>query len=90
MSTTVLTDDEAKEYVAANVVRLMNAKGLSQSDLARLCKVNFMAISRMARGTNLPPAWLLSRVAEVLKVSVDDLLADPAPGKKSGKIRRRA
>lgn len=73
----MLTDDEARRYLAANLQRLMENRRINQSDLARLTKEPVMTISRAFRGENMPRASVLARIAEALDVSIDRLLGPP-------------
>lgn len=76
----VLSDIDALANIAANLSRLRNGKSYSQ--LARECSTEEetaypATIERIEKGRNMPGAGLLSRLAEVLGVSTDDMLADP-------------
>jgi transcriptional regulator with XRE-family HTH domain len=74
---TVLSDDQAKANIAANVSRLLREKGITQRSLASKTDEPEMTISRIVRGTNMPGSGLLARIAEALSASVDELLATP-------------
>lgn len=87
----VLTDEQTKRNIAANVSRLQG--DLSYGELARRCslptdRIYPSAIQRIARGESMPGAGLLARLAEALGVSVDDLISTPkrGSGKKYEKI----
>ena len=73
----VITDEEAKENLATNLGRLMENRGMTQTELARITGQPVMTISRACRGQNVPRATVLSRVAEALDVSIDRLLGPP-------------
>lgn len=73
----MVTDSNGKRNIAANMRQLMADTGLKQSDIARATGENRMTISNIARGAKMPGAALLSRVAEALGVTSDDLLAEP-------------
>jgi transcriptional regulator with XRE-family HTH domain len=80
----VLTDEQAMANIAANVTRLRGERSLNS--LARAANTYAINISRIETGENLPGAGLLSRIAEALGVTVDDLLSPPpGPEKKSKK-----
>lgn len=81
-----MTDTQAKCAIAANVRRLLSARGLTQSDLCRLTGDNAMRVSYMIRGLTEPSASFLARVAEALGVKVDDLLADPGVEPQAEKV----
>lgn len=71
---TVISDTDARLNVAANVNRILEDRGMTQADLARLTGENAMAISRVCRGTNLANVGMLARIAEALECTVDELL----------------
>jgi len=73
----VITDDQARKNVAANVKRLLDEKGMSQSDLARATGETFMTISRVVRAQNVASYAVVCRIAEALGVKSDDLHQTP-------------
>lgn len=77
----MLTDEQAKRHIAANLTRLLKERGVSQSELARRTKEARMTIWRTASGLHVPSAALLARIAEALETTLDELLE--APQKKS-------
>lgn len=83
------TQQQVIANVAANVARILEERGISQADLARMAGESEMNISRVVRGKNEPGAALLSHVAEALQVSVDYLLT-PHPSAPQKKTRRSA
>ena len=79
------------EAIAANLQRLLAAKGWSQVDLARRSGGAEMTVSRIVRGQNMPGAGILGRMAAALGVSVDDLyVPQPKPAKKTSKKTRQS
>lgn len=79
---TVVTDDEAKRNIAANVARLLALRGWTQKQLADATGETNMIISRIMREKHVPNAATLARIAEALDTSTDILL-DPPPKEKS-------
>lgn len=79
-----VSDQEALEHIAANVLRLRGER--SQYWLAKEVGSYPANIARIEKGETMPGAGLLSRLAEALGVSVQTLL-DPPPKSKG---RRRA
>lgn len=73
----MITDDDTKAYVAANVSAELARLGWSQVKLATATGENAMTISNVIRGVHVPGAGLLCRIAEALNVSVDTLLSPP-------------
>lgn len=73
----MLSDDEVKVNLAANLTRLLHDRDWSQSELARRTTDPIMTISRICRGQNAPTAGVLTRIAEALDVSIDRLVSPP-------------
>lgn len=89
----MLTDEQAKRNIAANVTRLQG--DLSYGELARRCslkndRIYPSAIQRIARGENMPGAGLLARLAEALGASVDELLDFPPKNRPEKKLEKIA
>lgn len=72
---TVITDEEAKTNIGANLFRLRGEKSLYW--LARQIGVSTIAVSRIERGLHMPGAGLLARIAQALGTTADELLGDP-------------
>jgi transcriptional regulator with XRE-family HTH domain len=67
-----MSDDEAREVIAANVSRLRGDRSLS--DIARACDTSAGAIQQIERGDRMPGAGLMTRLAAAFGVSLDDLV----------------
>ncbi len=87
----MLSNNDALANIAANLTRLRNGKSFSQ--LARECSTEDetaypATIERIEKGRNMPGAGLLSRLAEALGVTADDLLSEPPnpPKRKLAKL----
>jgi transcriptional regulator with XRE-family HTH domain len=77
MQTEMLDEIQAKENIAANVRRLMNARAMTQVDLANAATVSQGFVSKILCGSILPNALLLRNVAEALGVTSDALMDFP-------------
>ena len=75
----MLTDDEAKRRIAANVARHMARMKppMCQAELARVTGDSEMRVSQMIRAVNVPGSGFLARLAAALRVTTNDLLAVP-------------
>ena len=73
----MVTDEQAKENIKANLARLLVDRGWSQNELARRTKESRMTISNVCRGNHVPSAALLARIAEALDVSMDRIVDFP-------------
>ncbi len=51
-------------------------KDMSQKALAQVAGVNLKSLSRYELGTSIPPADVIKKLADALKVSTDTLLSD--------------
>jgi len=85
----MIEDNVAKRNIAANLHRLLDDRGWSQSHLSRLTGDPLMTVSRAVRGENLPGVGVLARFAEALDVSIDRLVGPP-PRKFSENRRKTA
>lgn len=65
-------DKRMLRRIARNLVRLREARGLSQAKLADLIDDYSAVISRIEAAEHMPGAALLFRIAEGLKVDVSD------------------
>ena len=79
-----------KEAFGKLLVILRKKNGLSQKELAERLSVSTSAVSKWENGKNLPDMMMLSRIADILQVSCDELhnpektlerLANPEPQK---------
>lgn len=73
-----MTDKQALKRIAKNAKRYRLAKGLSMGQLARMIDDYPATIKRIEDEQNMPGIGLLTRIAEALDVTVNDLLADPS------------
>jgi transcriptional regulator with XRE-family HTH domain len=74
---TVISDAEAKQNLAENVRRLLESRGMTQSQLAEAAHETQATISRIVNGLQLAGGGILIRLAEAFDVSVDRLLMTP-------------
>lgn len=62
--------------IAERIRLIRQQKNISQKELAEMAEVNLKSLSRYELGTSVPPADVIKRVADALKVSTDALLSD--------------
>jgi transcriptional regulator with XRE-family HTH domain len=60
--------------LANNVRRLRKLVGLSQEELAFQCEIDRTYISKVERGVANPSLLILARIAEVLEVTIEELV----------------
>ncbi|MBD2775074.1 XRE family transcriptional regulator [Iningainema tapete] len=69
-----------KEIIAANLIRYRKSLGLSQEQLAATTGVTRQSINNYENAKTLPDSKILSDLARVLGVTLDDLLSSPSVG----------
>ena len=74
----MISSDDAKRNLSANIKRLLADRGWSQTELCQRTEQAHATISRTINGLNVPSAVVLARIAEALDVSIDRLLAPPS------------
>lgn len=62
-----------------NIKNLRKQKGLSQEELASRLNVVRQTVSKWERGLSVPDADMLEKIAQVLEVSIGDLLGGHIP-----------
>ena len=65
--------DDLQELLGRRMARFRKASGLTQEQLAGKISVALETISRMERGVNAPSIRTLHRIAEALRVPVQEL-----------------
>ena len=86
-----MSDEEARDTIAFNVVRLLQARGWSQYRLAQESGESEMNVSRVVRASNMPGVGLLTRLAEAFEVEFSELLRPiPRRKKKTKKVLQSA
>ena len=86
---TVITNDETKDRIGANVTRFMAERKMSQATLSRVTGESEMTISQVVRGKHVPNSAILHRIAEALQVKMDDLVAPTVAASETPPKRRR-
>jgi transcriptional regulator with XRE-family HTH domain len=71
---TVLTDEQRKAVVSANLKRLVADRGMSQRQLAELTGYGVMTINDAINGKKMPGGGLIANLAEALKTTADEIL----------------
>lgn len=78
-----------KSTVSKNIVRLRQASGMTQAELAAKLNYSDKAVSKWERGESLPDVAVLSQIADLFQVSLDWLVrgevmsAEPAVKERS-------
>lgn len=72
-----MTDEKLKVQIGTNIANLRKRQGLTQAGLAEKVNYSDKAVSKWERGESAPDILTLVALAEVLGVTVDDLMKDP-------------
>ncbi len=72
-----MKDDELASRLARNVRQLRAARGLTQSQLARLAGLPRATWTHLESGAANPTLAVLNRAADALQVSVEELISTP-------------
>lgn len=84
-----MTDETLKSQIGTNISNLRKRQGLTQAGLAEKVNYSDKAVSKWERGESVPDVLTLVSLAEVLGVTVDDLLSDPnALPEKTGSVQQ--
>lgn len=65
------------EHIGVLIARLRKEKGMTQQELAEQLGITDKAVSKWERNLSCPDIAILPQVAEILGVTVDDLLSTP-------------
>ncbi len=74
-----INDASAKKAFPSNLKRIMQQKNIKSKDLAARIGVSKSTVSNYRSGTSTPRIERLYKIAEVLQVSVDELICAPKP-----------
>ncbi len=79
-----VSDNQALANISGNLRRLLVARAVSQNGLAREIGESPTRINQYVQGKKMPGAGVLSRIAEFLDVSIDEIVGQKPP-RRSGK-----
>lgn len=66
--------DELKLIVASNLIKLRQAAGMTQAELGEKLNYSDKTVSKWERGESIPDAYILTKLAEIYGLTVDELL----------------
>ena len=72
-----MNDEKLKKQIGANITAYRKRLGLTQAGLAEKLNYSDKAVSKWERAESVPDVLTLAALAEVLGVTVNDLLVDP-------------
>lgn len=72
----VLNETELRERVGKNLTAFRKRAGFTQLEIAELINYSDKSVSKWERGEGVPDFYILTRLAELYGVTVNDFLAD--------------
>ncbi len=73
----MVSENEVRQNISANLRRLLAARGISLNKLSQMCGINYASLHGYYMGKNTPSAFAVARLAEALDVTVDRLIYPP-------------
>lgn len=70
------TQEQIRATIAANITRYRKIEKMTQAELAARINYSDKSVSKWERGEGVPDIYVLTQLAEIFKISVDDLLAE--------------
>ena len=84
-----MNDEILKRQIGANIAAYRKREGWTQAGLAERLNYSDKAVSKWERGESVPDVLILTALAEVFGVTVNDLLVDPnALPEKTGAVQQ--
>ena len=82
-----MTEQELRTQVAKNLSEYRRLYELTQAELAEKLNYSDKSVSKWERGEGMPDVYVLSRIAELYDISVDDLISNRTPRKTSSSFK---
>lgn len=86
-----MNEEELRKIIARNLAFYRKEKGLTQAELAEMINYSDKSVSKWERGDGLPDVYVLTVLAGLFNITVNDLLSpeEPRPPKKKKRILSR-
>ena len=85
----MINENDFKLIVARNITKFRKANGLTQLELAQKLNYSDKAISKWERGESLPDVYMLTTIAEMFGITLNDLVSETTePIKPKGKFNK--
>lgn len=78
-----MSEQELREQVAKNLAEYRKLNGMTQLELAERLNYSDKSVSKWERGDGMPDVYVLTQIADLFGIRVDDLLSDRPPHKSS-------
>ncbi len=73
-----MNENELKQSVARNIATLRKSRDMTQAELAEKLCYSDKSISKWERGDGLPDVYVLTQIASLFGVTVDDIISERA------------
>ena len=83
-----MTEEQIRERLAKNLTYYRKQKGLTQLELSGIINYSDKSISKWERGEGVPDVIVLTQLAELFGITIDDLLAEHTRRRMAGKTQK--
>lgn len=84
-----MTEEEIRSHIAANIAHYRRQMNLTQTELSDRINYSDKSVSKWERAEGVPDIYVLSQLAEIFGVGVDDLLSAEPPRRRTGGRKQR-
>ena len=84
-----MTEEEIRSHIAANIAHYRRQMNLTQTELSDRINYSDKSVSKWERAEGVPDIYVLSQLAGIFDVGVDDLLATEPPRRRTGGRKQR-
>ncbi|MDD6807989.1 MAG: helix-turn-helix transcriptional regulator [Oscillospiraceae bacterium] len=85
-----MTETEFKTKIADQLIIYRKAFGYTQIELAEKINYSDKSVSKWERAESMPDIFVLSKIADVYKITVSDLIGETEPKKDLSKAIKKA
>ena len=81
-----MTEANLRALLAKNLAHYRRQSGLTQSELSERINYSDKSVSKWERGEGMPDVYVLTQLADIFGITINDLLADtpkPLPSNRS-------
>ena len=82
--------EELKLVVASNLIKLRQKAGMTQAELGEKLNYSDKTVSKWERGESIPDAYVLTRLADIYGLTVNDLLRNDSDWKSPAEKEKAA
>ena len=84
-----MQEQTLKKNIAKNIAHYRKLYGMTQLELAERINYSDKSVSKWERGDGIPDVYVLTQLAELFDVALDDLICEGRPPKPKGKMKKR-